>query len=62
MLAADAFAYMEDQGGLTRKNGDTFRQEILSKGNSEDLMENYVEFRGQKPTTDALMKRRGLTD
>ena len=62
VLAADAFAYMEDQGGLTRKNGDTFRKEILSKGNSEDLMENYVEFRGQKPTTDALMKRRGLTD
>lgn len=62
VLAADAFAHMAENGGLTRENGDLFRKEILSKGNSEDLMENYVEFRGQEPTVDALMKRRGLTD
>lgn len=62
VLAADAFAYMQEQGGLTRENGDVFRKEVLSKGNSEDLMENYVEFRGQKPTVDALLKRRGLVD
>ena len=60
VFAADAFAHMENNGGLTRKNGDKFRKEILSKGNSRDLMQSYIEFRGQKPTTDALLKRRGL--
>lgn len=60
VLAADAFAYMKDNGGLTRDNGTQFREEILSKGNSEDLMQNYVDFRGQKPEVDALLERRGL--
>ncbi len=62
VLAADAFAYMDDNGGLSRENGKSYRQEVLSKGNSEDLMENYIEFRGQKPEVDALLKRRGLKD
>lgn len=60
VLAADAFDYLKKNGGLTRENGDNFREKILSMGNSRDLMENYVEFRGQKPTTDALLVRRGL--
>ncbi|WKE64067.1 M3 family metallopeptidase [Gallaecimonas kandeliae] len=62
VFAADAFAYMKDHGGLTRENGDKFRKEILSKGNSQDLMQDYINFRGQKPTTDALLKRRGLVE
>ncbi len=62
VLAADAFAHMAENGGLTRENGDLFRKEVLSKGNSEDLMQNYVDFRGQEPTVDALLKRRGLKD
>ncbi|MEL0633315.1 M3 family metallopeptidase [Pseudoalteromonas carrageenovora] len=62
VFAADAFAHMENNGGLTRENGDNFRKEILSKGNSRDLMQSYIEFRGQKPTTDALLKRRGLVE
>ena len=62
VFAADAFAHMTKEGGLTRKNGDSFRKEVLSKGNSRDLMQSYIEFRGQKPTTDALLKRRGLVE
>ncbi|WP_340676523.1 M3 family metallopeptidase [Paraglaciecola sp.] len=60
VFAADAFAHMQKNGGLTRKNGDEFREKILSIGNSKDLMESYVGFRGQQPDTDALLKRRGL--
>ncbi|MBC3765644.1 M3 family metallopeptidase [Neptunicella marina] len=60
VFAADAFAYMQENGGLTRENGDKFRKEVLSRGNSRDLMQDYIEFRGQKPTVDALLKRRGL--
>ncbi|MCH1932039.1 M3 family metallopeptidase [Shewanella sp. A25] len=62
VFAADAFAYMTEQGGLKLDNGDKFRQTVLSKGNSEDLMQDYIHFTGSKPTTDALLKRRGLVD
>ncbi|MCS6098195.1 M3 family metallopeptidase [Shewanella baltica] len=62
VFAADAFAYMGEHGGLKADNGDKFRKEVLSKGNSEDLMQDYIHFTGKKPTTDALLKRRGLVD
>ncbi|MDK2596189.1 M3 family metallopeptidase [Pseudoalteromonas obscura] len=60
ILAADAFAYVQSQGGLNRKIGKLYRQNILEVGNSRPLMESYKAFRGQEPTTDALLKRRGL--
>ena len=60
VFAADAFAHMQKNGGLSRENGDEFREKILSIGNSKDLMESYVGFRGQQPDTEALLKRRGL--
>lgn len=60
VFAADAFTHMQKNGGLNRENGDEFREKILSIGNSKDLMESYVGFRGQQPDTDALLKRRGL--
>ena len=60
VFAADAFAYMKENGGLTRANGDAFREKVLSKGNSQDLMQDYINFRGHKPTTKALLIRRGL--
>jgi len=60
ILAADAFAYLRERGGLTRKNGDLYRKNILEVGNSRPPMESYVKFRGEEPTTDALLIRRGL--
>ncbi|GLS83369.1 M3 family metallopeptidase [Paraferrimonas haliotis] len=60
ILAADAFAYMQTTGGLTRENGDNYRKNILSVGNTRPPMESYKAFRGQEPTTDALLKRRGI--
>ncbi|WP_226704788.1 M3 family metallopeptidase [Microbulbifer elongatus] len=60
ILAADAFAYLRERGGLTRKNGDLYRKNILEVGNSRAPMESYVKFRGKEPTTDALLIRRGL--
>ncbi|MBY6210824.1 M3 family metallopeptidase [Microbulbifer agarilyticus] len=61
ILAADAFAYVKERGGLTRKNGDWYRKNILEVGNSRPPMESYKKFRGQEPTTDALLIRRGLS-
>ena len=60
VLAADAFAFMQAHGGLTRENGQRFRDTILSVGGSREPMDAYKEFRGSEPTVEALLKRRGL--
>jgi peptidyl-dipeptidase Dcp len=62
MLADDAYAWFEEHGGLTRANGDRFRQMILSRGNTQDLATLYAAWRGRAPNIDAMMKYRGLTE
>ncbi len=62
MLADDAYAWFEEHGGLTRANGDRFRQMILSRGNTQDLASLYAAWRGRAANIDAMMKYRGLTD
>lgn len=60
ILAADAFRYLQDQGGLTRENGDLYRRYILSRGGTRDAMDMYREFRGEEPDVTYLLQRRGL--
>ncbi len=60
MLADDAYQYFEDHGGLTRANGDRFRQMVLSRGNTEDLEQMYENWLGAKPTVEPMLKYRGL--
>ena len=60
VLAADAFAYVQQQGGLDSEVGSRYRREILSRGNSQDPMQMYVDWRGGKPDPKHLLKRRGL--
>ncbi|MEZ9540268.1 M3 family metallopeptidase [Shewanella sp. 10N.286.51.B8] len=60
ILAADAFAYVQTQGGLNREIGMKYRKTIREVGNSVPPMDAYKAFRGQEPTTDALLERRGL--
>lgn len=62
VLAADAFKHMGNNGGLTLENGQAFRKEILSQGNSKDPMQQYIDWRGQEPTVEALLERRGLSE
>jgi peptidyl-dipeptidase Dcp len=62
MLDDDAFAWFEEHGGLTRKNGQRFRDLILSRGNTEDYAEMYRNFRGRNPVIDPMLKQRGLKD
>ena len=61
MLDDDAFQWFEDHGGLTRANGDRFREMVLSRGNTEDLEQLYVAWRGAKPTIEPMLKYRGLS-
>lgn len=60
VLAADAFAHVQQQGGLNSEVGARFRKEILTRGNSQDPMEMYTAWRGQKPDPAHLLRRRGL--
>src|ERR1700757_4057652 len=60
MLDDDAFAWFQEHGGLTRENGQRFRDMILSRGNTEDYATMYREFRGRDPRIDALIEQRGL--
>ena len=62
MLDDDAFQWFEDHGGLTRANGDRFRQMILSRGNTQDLTALYTAWRGKPPSVEPMMKYRGLKD
>jgi len=60
MLDDDAFQWFEDNGGLSRANGDRFRRMILSRGNTENLQKLYEAWRGQPPSVQPMMKYRGL--
>jgi len=60
MLDDDAYQWFEDNGGLTRANGDRFRQMVLSRGNTEDLGKMYAAWRGKEPSVEPMMKDRGL--
>lgn len=60
VLAADAFAVMGERGGLKRENGDAFRKDILSVGNTREPMDSYRAYAGRDPEVEALLRRRGL--
>jgi peptidyl-dipeptidase Dcp len=60
MLDDDAYQWFEEHGGLTRANGDRFREMVLSQGNTEDLEQLYVAWRGKKPSIEPMLKYRGL--
>jgi peptidyl-dipeptidase Dcp len=62
MLDDDAYQGFEDQGGLTRANGDRFRQMVLSRGNTEDLAKMYAAWRGKDPSVEPMLKYRGLQE
>ena len=62
VLSSDAFAAFEEEGILNPKTGARFEAEILARGSSRDAMENFVAFRGRKPTLDALMRHCGMAE
>ena len=60
VLDADTVEWFKENGGMTRANGDVFREAVLSKGGSVDAMAAFRSFRGREPETAALLERRGL--
>jgi peptidyl-dipeptidase Dcp len=60
-LDADTVEWFKENGGLQRKNGDHFRQTLLSRGGSADAMDLFRNFRGRDAKIEPLLERRGLT-
>ncbi|CAH0253359.1 Dipeptidyl carboxypeptidase [Massilia sp. Bi118] len=60
-LDADTVEWFKENGGLLRKNGDHFRQTLLSRGGSADAMDLFRNFRGRDAQIQPLLERRGLT-
>ena len=60
VLDADTVEWFKQNGGMTRENGDRFRQRLLGVGGSEDPLEAYRDFRGRDADIQPLLDRRGL--
>lgn len=60
VLDADTVEWFKQNGGMTRENGDHFRQTLLSRGGAVDAMELFRNFRGAEPDIQPLLDRRGL--
>ena len=60
MLENDAFAWFQAHGGLTRANGDRFRDLVLSRGHSQDYDTIFRSFYGKDPEIGPMLQDRGL--
>lgn len=60
VLDADTVEWFKSNGGATRANGDRFRELLLSRGNSQDPLESFRQFRGRDAEIQPLLVRRGL--
>ncbi len=61
VLAADAYEYVKDNGGIDSKYASDFRKCILEVGGSLDFMDQYIKFRGSKPKMEGLLKSAGIS-
>jgi peptidyl-dipeptidase Dcp len=60
VLRDDAFYWFKEHGGMTRENGQRFRDMVLSRGNTIEMDEMYRAFRGRDPSIEPLLEERGL--
>jgi peptidyl-dipeptidase Dcp len=61
VLDANTVEWIKQHGGLTRENGDRFRETLLSRGGSKDASQLFRDFTGHDPQIEPLLERRGLT-
>jgi len=60
VLDDDAYYWFKEHGGLTRANGQRFRELVLSKGGTQDVATTFRNFRGRDPIVEPLLQERGL--
>ncbi len=61
MLDDNAYDWFKKHGGMTRANGQRFRDMILSRGDTEDYNKMFYDFVGHKPDIQPMLEDRGLT-
>ncbi len=61
MLDRDSRKWFLDNGGLTRENGDHYRETVLSRGGTMDYFEMFENFAGRQPDVTPMLEARGLT-
>ena len=62
VLDADAFELFKQKGIFDKATAQSFRENILEKGNTEDVAVIYKRFRGQDPNIKPLLRNRGLLE
>jgi len=62
VLDHDAYAWFTEHGGMTRENGQRYRDMILSRGSTADVGALYRAFRGRDPSIQPLLTERGLDE
>jgi len=60
VMDADAFSLFKERGIFDKTIADSFRRNILERGNTEEPMELYQRFRGREASVEALLKRSGV--
>ncbi|KNE85978.1 oligopeptidase A [Aggregatibacter aphrophilus] len=62
VLSADAYSRFEEEGIFNAQTGQSFLDEILTKGGSEEPMKLFKNFRGREPQLDALLRHKGIAN
>lgn len=60
VLSADAFSRFEEEGIFNQETGQSFLNNILEMGGSEEPMELFKRFRGREPQIDAMLRHAGI--
>ncbi len=60
VLAADAYYYVQEEGGIDSNASKDFLYNVLQVGGSLNFMQQYIKFRGKKPSVNALLKANGI--
>ncbi|MGD8112371.1 oligopeptidase A [Vibrio sp. TRT 17S01] len=60
VLSSDAFSRFEEEGIFNTETGQSFLNNILEMGGSEEPMELFKRFRGREPQIDALLRHAGI--
>lgn len=60
VMEADAFEPFREKGLFHKETADKLKKFVYSSGNTDDLMTQYVRYRGSEPNIEPLIKKRGL--
>tara|TARA_B000000460_G_scaffold230958_1_gene188861 strand:- start:2352 stop:4385 length:2034 start_codon:yes stop_codon:yes gene_type:complete len=62
VLEADAFQPFKEKGIFDKETADKLKKYVYSAGNTDDLMTQYIRYRGSEPEIEPLLEKRGLNE